>query len=264
MSVPLRISAVLAGVAAYLAVALLASAFIRRRGRDLSQMRARSSPEILLIGGAANLLVLASVLLLTTGLLHQPVRALAVSVARSDVAFAAVATLATFASAWLFLIVVRRGRVAMAMSRGRTLLLILAVLFVIALQEEVLFRGYLVLALRGTGAPFIVVATTAIFVLIHLPTNRASGAQLLSWTLGGLVLIGAYLTSGSLWVPIALHFAVDASNVLMFRITGEDGMLRVEPPVQITELARYRVVYAILIASLLLGWYGASLDALQS
>ncbi len=142
------------------------------------------------------------------------------------------------------------------MSRPGVLLLMLAVLAVIAVQEEVLFRGYLVLALRGAAPLLIVMVTTTIFVLIHLPTNRASGAQLFSWTIGGLVLISAYLLSGSLWVPIILHFAVDASNVLVFRITGDDGILRVDPPVRTAELARYRVLYALLMAALLLGWYG--------
>ena len=42
----------------------------------------------------------------------------------------------------------------------------------------------------------------------------------MSWTVGGLVLGGTYLVTRSLWVPMALHFASNFTNVVVFGIAG--------------------------------------------
>jgi membrane protease YdiL (CAAX protease family) len=252
VSAGLRVISVAAGVAAYVGWAIAASIATKRLGRDLSKMEDRTSPRVLLVGGAANLLVLATVLALTVLLLHRPLEALGLRGSTSDLMLALGGVAVTSGSAVAFLFAAR-GRQVHVVSPGRLgdVLLALAVLGAVAVQEEILFRAYLVLALEGLGTAWILALTTAIFVVIHLGTNAISGAQIASWTLGGLVLIVAYLLSGSIWVPIALHFATDAANVLVFRITGSHSVFTVAPPLGDWERTTYRVLYAALVGALL-------------
>jgi hypothetical protein len=159
-----------------------------------------------------------------------------------------------FASATAFVFFARGRRLERAPSTRGSLSLALAVLAVVALQEEVLFRGYVVLTLHGLSAGWLAAISTVIFVAIHIPTNRADAPQLLSWTVGGVVLVAAYLLTGSLWVAILLHFAIDAANLLVFRITGTHGWFRVDPPLSSSEKTAYRLLYAALMGALFLAW----------
>jgi hypothetical protein len=85
----------------------------------------------------------------------------------------------------------------------------LLVVFIIAAQEEVLYRGYIFLNLNVFGPYVYLVGSTLIFVLIHFLTNRVSLHQIISWTLSGLVLATAFLISGSIWVPVLLRLPGD-------------------------------------------------------
>ena len=101
-----------------------------------------------------------------------------------------------------------------------SMLIGLIVLVTIVLQEEVLNRGYVTLNLPPMRPMGVILISTTIFVLIHFLTNRANVYQLISWIMSGLVLITSYLLSGTIWVPVILHYATDATNTLVFNITG--------------------------------------------
>ncbi len=258
MSSVLRVGAVLAGLGAYFVGAVAALVLVKRLGEDLSKLESRSRPAVLLVGGAANVLVLGGVLGLTHWLLGRPLSALGLGLSQRDGAFALTAGLLTLFSAAVFVRAARPdGSSFEVPKRGSMLALALGVLLLVALQEETLFRGYLALVLVGAAPVWVAVLSTSIFVLAHFPTNRVDGPQIASWTLGGLVLVAAYLLSGSLWVPAALHFAMDAANVLVFRIARDDGLFVVEPPLASSERALFRAVHALLLAALLFGFYGA-------
>jgi hypothetical protein len=227
---------------------------VRRAGTDLTRIENRTAPRVLWIGAAANLFVLSSALALTAFALQRPLGDLGFSASFSDALLGLAGCAVTFASAVAFVFLARGRRLQAAPSTGGGVFLGLVVLALVAVQEEVLFRGYLVLVLHGLAAGWLVLITTAIFVAIHIPTNRVDAPQLVSWTTGGVVLVAAYLLTGSLWVAIVLHFAVDAANLLVFRITGTHGWFRVEPALSSTEKAIYRVLYAALIGALLLAW----------
>ncbi len=259
MTLGLRVVSIALGVGVYLGWARAAVALVRRVGGDLSKLQNRVVPRVLVLGGVANLLVLGSVLLLSRILLDAGPAMLGLSNPTRNLTSALIAAFVTFASAIGFLMAARAGRITIARhQRLADLALGLAVLGVVAVQEEVLFRGFLALTLAGLGPAFILVFTTVVFVVIHFPTNPVNGPQVVSWTLGGLVLAIAYLVSGSLWVPIALHFATDAANLLVFRITRTHGWFEVDPPLSGSERAFYRAVYAVLVTGLLVAWYGTA------
>ncbi|WP_049921083.1 CPBP family glutamic-type intramembrane protease [Halopiger djelfimassiliensis] len=101
-----------------------------------------------------------------------------------------------------------------------------------ATVEEVVFRGIVVpnaaegLAGRGLGrsAALVggVVVSTTVFAVPHLSFGAVPGGVppallVLSWTMSGLLYGLAYLLTGSLALPVGLHFASNAAvNVLFF------------------------------------------------
>ena len=138
------------------------------------------------------------------------------------------------------------------------LLLGMGLIAAVALQEEVLNRGYVTLNLLSYSTLAIVLISTTIFTLIHFLTNRASLYQIVSWVVGGLILIFSYLLSGSLWVPIILHFATDTANVLIFNITGEHAAVVTSPQLTVGQRAAFRIIYGVVIPGILFAIYGTT------
>jgi membrane protease YdiL (CAAX protease family) len=76
------------------------------------------------------------------------------------------------------------------------------------LTEELMFRGYLLQTLRewpGTAAA--VVITSVLFGLFHACNPSVSPLALVNLIVAGFVFAYAYLATGRLWLPIALHFS---------------------------------------------------------
>jgi membrane protease YdiL (CAAX protease family) len=84
----------------------------------------------------------------------------------------------------------------------------------VAIGEETVFRGYLLTGLKNVwGRWFALGAMTVIFGLFHLPAYIEGGIQSATLTLAillaslfGLLFGLIYLRTGSLWLPVALHF----------------------------------------------------------
>lgn len=258
---------ILAVVAVYLVVALLTSALVSRRGRNLKAMEERSASAVLVIGALANLVVLGVVLLFLVLLDRRPIAALGLGFAGRDALFTIVALLLTLGSAAAFIgLLHRMGRLEAKVkalpegSLGR-LLTLMAVLFVVALQEEVLYRGYVTLNLMQYGAAVVLLVGTLVFTAIHFPTNRVSPAQVASWLFGGLILGWVYLASGSIWVPVVLHFTIDVTNVLVFGVAGDLALARLSRPLSHMDRVLYRAGHVALTGAVLLGVYGFRLAA---
>lgn len=82
-----------------------------------------------------------------------------------------------------------------------------AVAFSAGIWEELLFRGFLVAWFaHWTGLTAAVLAAAAAFGLGHLYQGAAGVAKT---TFAGLIAGGLYLLTGSLWIPMILHTAVD-------------------------------------------------------
>lgn len=243
-----------AAIGIYLAAALLASVLVRRVGSDLRSFEGRTSPSVLGVGAGANLLVLGLTLLLLVRWDGRPISDLGVGFTGRDVGFTAAALAATAAASGGFLAwLAHTGRSEVgvkSLSGGGRLLGASAVLVAVALQEEVLFRGYLTVHLLPLGAPAVLLLTTAAFTAIHFPTNWATPAQVTSWTLGGLMLGFVYLASHSIWVPVILHLATDLTNVLALGIAGEVGWVRLSRPLTARQRAGFRAVQVALILGL--------------
>ncbi|MBC2724740.1 MAG: CPBP family intramembrane metalloprotease [Desulfosporosinus sp.] len=76
------------------------------------------------------------------------------------------------------------------------------------ISQEILVRGYFLQTIQPRGGALIaVISSAALFSLLHAGGTR--GALLPSFNLfaAGLLLGYAYIATGNLWMPIALHFA---------------------------------------------------------
>ncbi len=77
-----------------------------------------------------------------------------------------------------------------------------------ALWEELMFRGYAFTALEEWwGTPAALVATSAVFGLIHLTNAGASASSILVVVLAGVFLGGVLVVTGSLYAAFAAHLA---------------------------------------------------------
>ena len=92
-----------------------------------------------------------------------------------------------------------------------TLVFYLAALFIAAVGEEMIFRGYAFQLLVQKIGPFATVLPVAvIFGLAHSGNPSASQLGVANTILWGILLGYAFLRSHDLWLPIGLHFGWNA------------------------------------------------------
>ncbi|MEJ2187011.1 MAG: type II CAAX endopeptidase family protein [Gemmatimonadota bacterium] len=255
-------------VAVYLLTAVAASVLVRASGVDLKDFRSRTAPIVVAVGATANLLVLAVTLLFLMFVDHRGVRALGLQFGTRDLVFSVVALLVTASAAVAFLWLLKRWGVREVRPRrydggaeAKRFALTAVVLLVVALQEEVLFRGYVTLNLLALGPGVVLVVTTVLFTVIHFLTNRVTPAQVCGWLLGGFVLGWVYLASGTIWVPVLLHFAMDLTNVVAFDIAGDMALAAISPPMSVRQRAAYRAVFTAAVVVLGMAFYGRGFAA---
>ncbi|MGA7669941.1 MAG: CPBP family intramembrane glutamic endopeptidase [Nitrolancea sp.] len=258
---------ILIAYAMYILFALGSSVAIAKIAGDMRDMSTRNSARVLLLGTVANLLILVGMLLLVVLLEERPISVLGTGMGGADALAAFGGAFAIFFSALGFIGVLRGiGRLetvafvrpAASRSAAAPLALGLILLLAVALQEEVLNRGYVTLNLRSHGPLTIILISTTLFTAIHFLTNRGGFYQVVSWVIGGLILILSYVLSGSLWVPVTLHFATDAANVLTFNITGQGSAVISSPPVSQGQRAAFRLVYGAVLVGILFAIYGTT------
>jgi membrane protease YdiL (CAAX protease family) len=84
-----------------------------------------------------------------------------------------------------------------------------ALLFVAALAEEAMFRGYGLQTLTRARLAWLGVLLTSVpFALVHLSNpNVVPGVTFANTALAGIWLAAAYLRTRSLWLPLGIHWA---------------------------------------------------------
>ncbi len=140
----------------------------------------------------------------------------------------------------------------------RTLWTSLLVNVCVAVGEETLFRGYLLNGLRAVwGRGWALLAMMVAFGLIHIVAYSESGMQpstlALSLTLAALFggLFGlVYFRTGSLWLPVTLHFAWNFIENDVLNLTGLNAninlvgaLTRLQAPLTTTGFTLTNIVY---------------------
>jgi membrane protease YdiL (CAAX protease family) len=255
---------VAAGLFIYIVIALLSAWLIRKFGSDLKGRKGLTTRVIMLIGLVGNGVILGSVLLLMRYLDERPIVRLGLALGSRDVVLILLTILLLSGSAVAYVFALRsRGRIdltaVLPTDAGGSIagtLVTGGVLFVVAIQEEVLFRGYLTLNLLPYGVPVVVIVTTLLFAGVHPLTNRPGVHEMVSWIVGGLMLSILYLVTGTLWVPIVVHFATDMINLLVFDIIGSSSFFRIRPRLEARQRSAYRLIYMVAVLGSLLVVYG--------
>ncbi|WP_030842248.1 CPBP family intramembrane glutamic endopeptidase [Streptomyces hygroscopicus] len=93
-------------------------------------------------------------------------------------------------------------------------LLAVALVAVVAVAEETIFRGYLILRFASVlrSRPWAVVLSSAVFSVGH---GYEGGAGVLTVGTTGLVFAVVYLWRRSLLAPIVMHFSVDLVGIVL-------------------------------------------------
>lgn len=114
---------------------------------------------------------------------------------------------------------------AFSPSTGPEIALALALVVVVAITEEILFRGYLLLRLRNVtrSAPAAVVLSSVLFALGH---GYEGAVGMIAVGVLGAFLAVIYLWRGSLVAPIVMHFCQDFIGLVLLpaiRVANPEG-----------------------------------------
>ena len=144
----------------------------------------------------------------------------------------------------------------------------------VAIGEETIFRGYLLTGLKLTWGKWAGLGLMmVIFGLFHLPAYSEGGMHAGTLTLAiilaslfGLLFGLVYLRTGTLWLPVALHFTWNFVETDLLNLTAEannpnliGALTRLQSPLTMTEvsLGNVVVVEALAFAIISIGlWLG--------
>jgi membrane protease YdiL (CAAX protease family) len=103
----------------------------------------------------------------------------------------------------------------------------------VAFSEELAFRGYILQNLREEwGTLVALLASSFLFALLHGLNPHFTPLALMGIALAGVFMAYGYLVTGSLWLPIAFHFAWNFAQgpLFSFPVSGlaSEGLLLVE------------------------------------
>lgn len=248
----------------FVVIAVITSVQIKKIGLNLKEMKNRSFQTELIIGAVSNIIILGIIVLMLILLDQKSIGALGLFLSMKGAIFTNIAVITIFLSAIVyvgrlkntgnFLIIIRSP----VNSRKDLIVMLegIIVLLIIAIQEEVLFRGYITINLSSYGSVVIISVSTILFTAVHVMTNKVSVYQVVTWLLSGVVFSYAYLITKTIWIPVILHFATDLINMIVFNILGRYSLFAFSPPMQGKHRAVYKLVYTIIIFMILTGFYG--------
>ncbi len=235
----------------------LAMLTVKWTGVDIKDPTQRNNPLVLTIAGIFNLLFIVAVVLILKFWDNQSIGILGFSFKLSDFIFAILVLLLSVGLALSYLLFLHNRRIITIEWEKNllpvnfkvilNLLLGLIVLFIAALQEEILFRGYFAYILLPYGFFYAITISTIIFTIWHFLTNKVNLFQTIDWLLGGTMLFYLFWLSGSIWVAALIHFSRNFTNVLVFNISGFSSVLSFKKPMLPQHKTIYTVIYSFII-----------------
>ncbi len=106
----------------------------------------------------------------------------------------------------------------------KEILLAILVYTMVAITEEVLFRGYILRNFMEFFNKFIsLLASSLLFAIAHSANPNIDWFSFLDLFLAGILLGISYIYTKNLWFPIALHFSWNLFQTLFgFNVSGQD------------------------------------------
>ena len=237
-------------------LSVMAMFVVKQTGIDLKEVRQRTSPTVLLIASFFNLLFILTVALILKFWDHQSLYTLGFSLTFSSLSFSILVLALSIGLAFIYVWYLHSQKINEIIGTGRLPkefkviavgALGFGVLFIAALQEEIMFRGYFTYVLRSYGFWYSMIISTILFTLWHFITNKVNLFQSIDWMLGGIMLFNVYWLSGSIWVATFAHFGRNLANVLVFNISGSNSLLAYKKPISASNKTIYTIIYSLFI-----------------
>lgn len=114
---------------------------------------------------------------------------------------------------------------------SRNLLLSFALFIIVALNEELFVRGYVLNNLMMSVNKYLALLISSVaFAAMHIPNPHFSLITFFILVLSGIILGLSYLFTKNLWFPIALHFSWNffQGTVFGFNVSGQDDYSLIE------------------------------------
>lgn len=237
-------------------LSVLAMLTVRLTGIDLRDVKKRTHPLVLLIALLFNIAFIVSVALILKFWDHQSLAVLGFTLGRKSLLFVAFGLIFSLSFALLYVHILRRMKIVYVHFRRNGtkeavswygMAFGLLVLFVAALQEEILFRGYFSYILLPGGFWTALSISAIVFTLWHFLTNHAGIYQTADWLMGGVMLFYIYWISGSIWVAAFIHFSRNLTNVLVFDISGRNSLVQFDQPLNPSLKSLYTTLLSLLL-----------------
>lgn len=231
-----HVSHIAAAVAAFVGWAVAGLAGLRRLGVDLRDPRVQFDDTTLIVAGLVNAAVIATILVLWTVLDAGSIAALGWNWSSRHALAALSIVCATFAFALAHVYVTGRAvRFAPPDITNRMAALGVLALAVAALQEEIVFRGYVIANLAGISVVAAVLVSAVVFTAVHFVTSRGGLFPAVSWMLGGVALAAVFTLSGSIWLAAIAHLARNLANVVVLSDDQPLSSFELRTPVSAAE-----------------------------
>lgn len=238
-------------------LSILAKLTISWTGIDIKDTRKRNNPGVLSIAGIFNLLFILAVSALLQFWDHESLSKLGFSLPPADLIFILLSLLFSFGLALGYIWYLdRKGRIGISRNKhifpfktnqSVKMLFGFVILFIAALQEEIMFRGYFSFVLLPQGFFCALIISSLVFTLWHFLTNKVNLFQAVDWLLGGIMLFCIYWLSGSVWVATMVHFSRNFTNVTVFNISHTNALILYDKPISPGRKTWYTLIYSTLM-----------------
>lgn len=131
---------------------------------------------------------------------------------------------------YLFLLSFEEIQFVKMLFDAKELLLSISLFIVVAIAEEILFRGYILRNLMISFNKYIaLVVSSIIFAIAHGLNPNIDLLSLLNLFLAGIILGISYINTKNLWFPIALHLSWNFFQTIFgFKVSGKDTYSLIE------------------------------------
>ncbi len=245
-------------------LSVIAMQSLKLAGTDLKDFKQRNKPSVLAIAGFFNLLFIIAVAVLLKIWDHKSIRVLGFSIQQHDFIFLGLAFLLSISLALLYVGYLNsKGIIVVSQNKHKneidisllSIIFTFIVLFIAALQEEILFRGYFAFVLKPYGFYAALLISAITFTAWHFITNKVNVFQTVDWFLGGIMLFCIYWFSGSIWIAALVHYFRNITNVLVFDISGNHFVVAYEKPIAPRYKTIYTISYSIIIIIICFYYY---------
>ncbi len=237
-------------------ITLAAVKAVKLIGIDMKDFKQRTGFKFLGIGAFFNLLLIVTVFLIFHFLDGKNISGLGFDLSLNQAVFSLIALVLTLIISLATILILHNTHALNFQFRkidwsdttqNLTTLAGYGVLMIAALQEEILFRGYLSSLLIRYGFFFSLLLSTIIFTAWHFLTNKTNLYQVMDWFIGGALLYYLYIESGSIWLATFVHFSRNFANVLIFDIGGSSSVIKLESHITPPHKTLYTLLLSLMI-----------------